>query len=451
MHFELIVQDLETNVVRVFEWYETRYYENDPLRATYRFDMGYSGLWAVRLQRKTGKDQAWTNLFKWTQLKLYADYKPGPIYGDVTLFAVQLKASQGIGDGQQKIRVRCTRQLPHGGEGPNAATRNPADAFIDIYCNQVYGARRPLAEVDRVKLGQLRNLWAGYSFDAVFTGSVTVWQALSYAIQGMAATPLPLGSYLSIAQDGIKPTRSMLFSEQNIVRDTFTMSYEFDKVGSNDGIEVEYRETTNFSPAYVQVPAWSVDPEKIVLFGCTDINHAREYAQLLWNRKQIQRKTIEFETELEGLIPYPGERVAVSHTLPRWGISGYVAETDPAGHIVTVDRDLPWSETAPPYVMAFRDQTGLITSLVAAGPGPLRHQAWLPVWPTRQDGQPLIVHTGERQENTHFVFGSAGTVVRDFVVNDIKPKGGVKVGILGLVYNPSVYQGAMQFLAGAVP
>ena len=451
MHFALIAQNLETNAVQVHEWYETRYYENDPLRATYRFDLGVSALWGIKLQRKTGKDQAWTNLFKWTQLKLYADYRPAPIYGDVTLFAVRLKASQGIGDGQQKIRVRCTRRLPHGGEGPLAPTRNPADAFIDIYCNQIYGARRPLAEVDRAKVGQLRNLWAGYYFDAVFTGAVTVWQALSHSIQGMAATPLPLGSYLSIAQDGIKPTRTMLFSEQNIVRDTFALSYEFDKVGTNDGIEIEYRETANFSPAYVRVPGWSVDPEKVVLFGCTDINHAREYAQLLWNRKQIQRKTIEFETELEGLIPYPGERVAVSHTLPRWGESGYVAGADYGLRIVTVDRPLPWAETAPPYVMAFRDSQGRMSSLVTAGPGALPNQAWLPTWPTDSEGLPLVMHIGEREENTHFVFGSASTVVRDFVVNDIKPKGGVRVGLIGLVYNTTVYQGAMRFLGGPVP
>lgn len=446
-----IVRDLDNNVQREFPWFEGRFFDNDPVRMTYWVDMGYSGSFAVALVRLTGRNTRHVDRFKWTGAKLWGDYSAPPVYGDVTLLAVRMKASAGIGDGQQQIRVRCTRQLPWGGVGAAGATRNAADALIDIYCNTVYGARRPLSEVDTVKLTQLRAIWDGYHFDAVYDGSTTVWQALSQAIQGMAAAPLPLGSFLSVAQDGIKPARSMLYSEQNIARDSFNLVYDFDKVGAHDGVEVEYRETANFSPAYVRIPGNSVDPDKTVLFGCTDPNHASQFAMLLWNRRHMQRKSANWETELEGLIPYPGERIAISHTLPKWGISGYVALADAAALVLTLDRELPWAETPPPYVMAFRTQDGGMSSIVGVRSFGLPNQVRLDSWPLRPDGSPLVFSIGDRQENTHFVFGTSTNMVRDFVLTEIRPRGGVRVELVGVVYNPSVFIGAMSFLQNPVP
>lgn len=447
----LIVWDLESNAVREYPWFEGRFFDNDPVRMTYSVDMGYVGSFACKIVRRNGRDSKHVDRFKWTGLKLYGEYSSPPIYGDVTLLAVRMKASAGIGDGQQQIRVRCTRRLPIHGSGPPQPTRNPADALIDIYCNSIYGARRPLSEVDLGKLGALRNLWAGYNFDAVYDGSTTIWQALGQALQGMAAAPLPLGSFLSVAQDGVKPTRSMLYSEQNIARDTFQLQYDFDKVGAHDGVEIEFRETANFSPAYVRIPWNSVDPDKVVLFGCTDATHAGQFAQLLWNRRQVQRKTSQWETELEGLIPYPGERIAISHTLPRWGISGYVAEANVATRTLTVDRAIPWSETGQPWIMGFRTQDGGLSTLVSVAPGPLPNQAVLAAWPLRPDGSALVFSIGDRQENTHFIFGAASNIVRDFVLSEIRPRGGTRVELIGVVYNPAVFNGAMPFLQGPVP
>lgn len=452
IRWSVVVMDLDTGVVQSHDRSESRFFGNDPVRMTYDLDMGYSGSFAVKIVRLSGQDQTHVDRFKWTGLKLYGEYSPGPIYGDVTLLAVRMKASAGIGDGQQQIRVRCTRRLPYMGVGGLTPTRNPVQALIDIYTNPVYGARRPISEVDFHKLEQLHDLWVGYNFDAVYAGSTTIWQALGQSVQGMAAAPLPLGSFLSVAQDGIKPTRSMLYSEQNIARDTFQLQYDFDKVGAHDGIEIEYRETANFSPAYVRIPPYSVDPDKVVLFGCTDPTHAGQFAQLLWNRQQVQRKFAQWETELEGLIPYPGERIAVNHTLPRWGVSGFVAE-HPETFILTLDRELPWNETPKPWVMAFRTAEGGMSTIVGVEPaqGGNIYRVQLYALPLRPDGAPLVFSFGERQENTHFVFGSASTMVRDFVLSEIRPRGGTRVELLGVVYNPAVFNGAMPFLSGPVP
>jgi len=432
-----LVGSLVTNGLDIFE--QTR----NAIRRTYTFDMGFSANWAVRVERLTPQSSETTDRMVWSGLKMRADIA-GPIYGDVTLIAVRVRATVGLGEGSQLIRVRCTRKLPPLGSGALAATTNPADALADIYCNQVYGARRPTAELDLAKLGTLRSLWAGYQFSAVYVARSIVWEALNHAVQGMAAQPLPVGAQLSVAQEGKKAARSMLFTEQNIARDSFALHYEFDRPGANDGIEVEFREPANFAPAFVRVPYDSNDPEKIILFGCVDATHAGEYGQLLWNKRQAQRQTIEFETELEGLIPYIGERVAVSHSLPWWGMSGFVAGL--SGLTVTLDRELTWADVPAPWYMMFRTQTGGPTAPVEVTPGPQPHQAVMASLPTSD------WHVGDdRQEPTHFVFGSATEVVRDFVLGDVKPKGGVKVSLGGAIYNPSIYDGTLSFLAGPVP
>ena len=419
----------------------------NPIRKTYTYDMASSKNWAVRVERLTPETSEHTNRMVWSGLKMRADLV-APVYGEVTLLAVRTRATVGLGSGEQLIRVRCTRKLPPLGSGALAATTNPADAFADMYCNQVYGARRPVAELDTAKLGTLRSLWAPYQFSAVYVARTIVWEALNHAVQGMAAQPLPVGAQLSVAQEGKKAARSMLFTEQNIARDSFSLHYEFDRPGASDGIEVEYREPANFAPAFVRVPAGADDPERIILFGCVSPTHAGEYGQLLWNKRLAQRQTIEFETELEGLIPYVGERVAVSHSLPWWGMSGFVANVTTDGLTVMLDRALPWAEVAGPHYMMFRREDSGASALVAVTEGEGPQFAILAADPWAGGGGWVV---GQKQEGTHFAFGSAELVVRDFILGDVKPKGGVKVSLGGAIYNPAIYDGTLSFLAGAVP
>jgi Putative phage tail protein len=454
----IIPCDIDGNFIgpaQNYYFHESTFIDNDPLRKTYAIDGGSSQYWVVGIERTSPIGPGTTmDRFIWTGLKLYADFPNTPMYGNVTLLAMRLKGSGAISDREQQIRVRMTRRLNAvDNAGTWGATANPADAFLDIYTNMSYGARRPKTEVDLNKLAQLRTLWSGYQFSCVYTSATTVWEALTQAVQGMAAAPVPIGSFLSVAQDGIKPARSMLFTEQNIATDTFQISYEFDKVGANDGVEIEFRDPANFAPSYARVPSSSVDPEKIVLFGCVDATHAAQFAQLTWNRRQVQRQTITFETELEGLIPALGERVAVSNTLPFWGVSGFVSAWDAGQQVVTLDRPLPWDDYAPgPYLMAFRDAQGRPSEVVPVGPyGTGFNQAWLPRWPLNADGVPLDFHIGDRQEQTHFVFGTPQTLVRDFVMAEIAPRGGVRVGLSGSVYNPNIFPGTLAFLAGPVP
>jgi hypothetical protein len=102
--------------------------------------------------------------------------------------------------------------------------------------------------------------------------------------------------------------------------------------------------------------------------------------------------------------------------------------------------------------MMFRNAEGAPSTIVPVTEGTFANQAVLTTaWPLDPDGSPLEFHYGDRQENTHFVFGSSATMVRDFTLTELRPKGGTAVTVAGLVYNPGLFFGTLDFLSGPVP
>lgn len=462
--FGLLVQEADPNgnplagTLMSFSQNEATLNAKNPLRRTYSFDCGRSANWLVQMQRQTEQfpNGNEVNNYVWTGLRLLIDTPLAPgvqAYGDTTLLCVRILATAVSSSANNQVRVRLQRNLPSLGAGPNVPTTSPADAFTDIITNAVYGARRPLAEVDTGRLRALQNFWAlggyDYGFNAIYTGRTTVFEALTNTMQVVAAAPLPLGALMSVAQDGIKSVRTMMFSDQNIARDSFKLSYTFNRDGDNDGVEIEYRDPLTFAPAFARWPVDSQDPEKLTLFGCTDARQAGEFARLSWQRKTGNRRAVTFDTEMEGLIPILGERAAVSHTLPRWGQSGFVLAV--AGLTVTLDRKLAWDEPlfVPPYAITFRDEFGGISSVVQCTRGPTDDVAILASDPwAGSEGTWSLVGT---QERTHFAFGDATRAVKDFIWTTLAPKDDHHVTVSGVYYDPTVFVGSFAFLAYPVP
>lgn len=423
----------------------------DPRRDQFNINLGRGGAWLVKLYRRTEKEPNGEemNEFYWRGLMLHCGHNAGPAaYGNVTLLMVRLKAEQVAASAERLVRVELTRRLPNLGSGAPAPTVDPANAFVDILTNQTYGARRPLAEVDTLRLGVLSGYWSGYKFNAVYTQRTTVWEALTQCLQGVAAAPLPIGGLMSIAQDGARPVRSMMFTEQNIVKGSFNLAYHFEQTGAADGVEIEYVDANTWAPAYVRWPLSSVAPDRQNLFGCSDPAQAQQFARLQWQRRQKLRRLVTFETELEGLIPNPAERIAVAHTLPRWGVSGLVAAVEADGVRITLDRDIPWSDVPGPWYMMFRDEWSGASAIVQASPGIAADRVVLSSSPW---GAGQAWRLGNTQERTHFAWGDGARVVKDFTLTGIAPKGGRTVAITGVVYDPSVYESTLSFLASPVP
>lgn len=414
---------------------------SSPIRKTFTLNMPRAARWAVKIARTSeapNKNQG-TDRFIWSGLRCFLTYPSAPIYGDVTLLAVRIKASNGIGaDAAVRIRAKVTRRLQPPAGGAEAASMNGADAFADIYTNAVYGAARPRSELDVATLNSLRAKWAGggYQFNHVFVNQDTVWEALRTVTTPFGAEPLPIGQMMSVAQDGVKTIRSALFTDANIVDNTMSIDYSFDEPGAPDGVEFEYINPVDFRPAFTRYPTTALRIQKYQLPGVTNATHAAQYARLTWQRNIYQRERVTFETELEGLILTLGDRIGIAHNVPKWGDSGLVVGV--TGNILQVDHDLDWAGGGR-YIM-LRKTDGSVTSPIAVSRGGSDDKVQLPSAP------PFTPNIENAYDFTSFAFGTASSIVRDFIVVAVRPTQDNTVSIEAVKYNPSVFTGAMTYM-----
>lgn len=410
-----------------------------PVRRTYTITANKSARWAVKVTRTTNptRPQKGQSQIVWTGLKLMLDYPATTVYGNVTLLACRIKASNGLAsDAAVRVRVKATRRLPPPTGGTEAQSTSGADAFADVYTNTVYGAARPRAELDTATLTTLRTNWSAYQFNYIFRDRITVWEALRTIATPFGAEPLPVGQVMSVAQDGVKSVRSALFTDANIVAGTMEVGYSFDEEGAADGIEIEYLDPKDFRQSYATYPTNAVRPDRFTVPGITSATHAAEYARLTWQRSQSQRKRITFDTELEGLILQLGDRIGVSHNVPKWGEGGLVLSM--SGNVLTVDRALDWTGGAKQVLL--RKPDGSVTDPITVTQGLLANQIELP------GAAPTTVNYDNDSEYTSFAFGSATTMVRDFVIIATKPTGENTVTIEAVNYAPTIFDGAMSYM-----
>jgi len=417
-------------------------------RRTVSFDVP-SDVYSISIERKTPKADPKgriADVITWVGSRGVIQNTNASVYGNTHLLAMRIKATNLISQAAtSRVNVRLTRMLDNLNH-VQEYTSNPADIVADIMRNKVYGARRPDAELDVAQLQTLKTHWGGaataYGFNGVFNGDSTIFEALRVSLGVVGAEPLALGSYISVAADGKKAMRTQVYTEANMLMNSFAVNYNFDRAGSSNGVQVEFRDSVNWQPDFATYPPNATDPELVQLFGCTSKDHASKYARLIWQRRLHQRKTTTFETELEGLIPRPGDRIAVSHTLANWGQSGLVVSYDPATKELATTVELDFSGVADKYV-TLRNLDGTPLSPIKATIGPRPSVCVLASDP------PL--NFGDLPYNQIvFSFGDGARVTKDFVVSSIRHNGGVTTTVEAQVYDERVYDNTFSFMGVAL-
>ena len=339
-------------------------------------------------------------------------------------------------DASVRIRCRANRRLPPPGGGTEVATSSAGHAFADVYTNTTYGAARPLSEIDATTLNALNTKWGTYQFNYVFADRITVWEALQTITTPFGAEPLPIGPVMSIAQDGVKSVRSMLFTDANIIGNSLSVNYSWDEENVTDGVEIEYVDPKDFRPVYARYPTTSLRPDQYSLPGVTAAAHAAQYAQLTWQRRQYQRKSISFDTELEGLLLQLGDRIGVAHNVPKWGDSGLVIAA--SGNTLTVDHNLNWSGAAKQILL--RNPDGSATVPINVIRGTADNKVVMQSPPT------VTINVDNDFEYTSFTFGTSTTLVRDFIITATTPTSENTVTVEAVNYDTRIFTGAMSFM-----
>jgi hypothetical protein len=437
------------------------------------------GRYEVRVRRTNtfDDDPRAGNELQWHGLR--ARLNETPDWGDVTLYAVRMRATNNLSArSSREVNLIATRKLPIWDKATQSwsaptATRSIAWALADV-ARAAYGGRQPDSRLDLDGLADLDALWAGRGeyFDAVFDSQRSVMEAMREVAQVGRAVPVPHGTRLRVVRDGPASLATTLFSERNIMRGSFSISYLMPTADTADAVTAEYMNPKTWKPAEVTVrcldgpyqewltaegrsddaaarAAWTKlaeEPVRLRLFGCTDRTHARRWAWYTAQANAKRRRETRFETEAEGLLPAYGDLAAVAHGLPRWGESGEVVRWTQGeiGGVATLSEPVTFDAGGGDGAIAFGDGRGGFVGPYACAPTDAGATVTQRVRvledvdiPTEPDGQP---YTGGRKERTPFAFGpSADAWSVKAKLLRIAPSADWRVQLRLVIDHPDVY------------
>ena len=365
----------------------------DPIRRTLRFSVPL-GRYEVRMRRtseKSDESRVRDQLY-WGALKGYVESggytlsdanDPDNLNKDLTMLAVKIRATSNIsGSSARKINCIVTRKLrvlEENDQGNNVwsipqATTSIAWALADI-CTADYGGRLSYNRINQDKLTELSEKWLtrGDSFNAVLDRKLSLWEALTTTARAGRSLPIMVGGTVTFIRDELREIPSALFSSQNMIKDTLSFNYIVPAENIVDKVSVKYFDHRTWTPTIVEVAdvdgeeSISVLSPEISVFGVTNRAQAEREGVYLVRTNKLRRKTISFETELEGALVTYGDDITLSHDSPEWGLSGTITGLDSTGKFKT---SIPLNvndDGSVRYTVVFRNKDGSLAQNAVSG------------------------------------------------------------------------------------
>lgn len=417
-----------------------------PQRRSYKVDVN-NGRYEVRMTRTNAKDNNVRagNDVNWATLRGYS--KGEQNYGEVTVIAMRVRATNNLSQqASRKINLITTRMLPTwNGASWTApiATRSIAWAITDL-CKASYGMKLQDTSIDLTGIYELSQLWESRAdnFDGVFDSQQPAWEAVTQIARCGRALPYMQGGIFSVTRDSEQSIPSAMFTQRNIVRNSMNLQYIMPSEETADALDIEYWDSITWQPKTVRA-ALPFSEENTVsnvkLFGCTDRAQAWREGMYMAACNRYRRRTLNFETEMEGFIPSIGDLIVIQHDMPQWGVSGEITSFD----INTLEIGLtePVTFQAGNNYIALRKRNGSV-----AGPY-LVSETSDPFTVVLNELPDITPDIGIDRERTHFAFGVADAMYINAKVLSIKPRSLNKVAIYAVVDSDFVYDAD----TGAVP
>jgi predicted phage tail protein len=175
-----------------------------------------------------------------------------------------------------------------------------------------------------------------------------------------------------------------------------------------------------------------IDPTSVDLFGVTDGDQAQRETVYLDRLRLYNRKTIRWQTELDGHLVNVGDLVALAHDVPAWGQSGELLAI--AATTYTSSEPLTWTPAATHYVLLRRPDGSVagpyVVTEVVGHADQFTCAASLDFTPR------LDLSNGDR---TRFSFGPGTRFSQDVVVTAVAPGDGVTIEITAIPYDARIH------------
>lgn len=408
-----------------------------PQRRSYKAGVA-NGRYEIRMTRTNQKDTDTRagNDVNWATLRGYSQGSQN--YGDVTVIAMRMRATNSLSmQASRKINVIGTRMLPtwNGTTWTDAVqTRSIAWAIADL-CKASYGMKLADNQIYLAGLLELDALWHSRLdyFDGLFDSQQTAWDAVTQIARCGRALPYMQGGIFAVTRDSEQTIPTAMFSQRNIVRNSLNLQYIMPSVETADALDIEYWDHGTWQPKTVRA-SLPDSTEQVVatmkMFGCTGREQAWREGMYMAACNRYRRRTLNFETDMEGFIPSIGDLIAVQHDMPQWGLSGDVTSWDASS--LTLGLSEPVQITGTHYI-ALRRRNGSVSGpyLIASSP-----DAYTVVLDEMPDITPDF---GIDRERTHFAFGLADAMYINARVLSIKPRSLNKVSIYAVVESDYVH------------
>ncbi|WP_291781363.1 host specificity factor TipJ family phage tail protein [Luteibacter sp.] len=413
---------------------------------SYQLTMPSEGRWQIRARGyDTYQGNGTTvNTITWAGMRSYLPSKR--TYGDITLLAVRIKATNNLNSSTAKaINVTATRLLPVWNGASWSApqpTRSPAWAIADILRNTTYGRGWADNRINLAGLLTLAQTWAtrGDTFDGVFDTKVSLWDALTTVARVGRAVPMYYAGVVDIVRDEPKPLATLMLTPDNIVAGSLTIDYAYRMPDAPDHVVVTYIDSTTWQSQTVTcalATSPKLNPKNITLQGAVSRDQAFREGIYMAACDRDQRKIISLTTEMEGYIPRYGDLVSLSHDVPAWGESGRVEGYDPDTGVITTSEPTQWFVGQQHYVR-LRNRNGSVNGPFRVIKGNGDYSLVLQGL-TQAQMDSIYVSDGYSEESTLYQFGPANKESQDCLVIKAVPDGTGKVALTLVNYAYSVH------------
>lgn len=357
--------------------------DNTPQRITYSSATITEGRYEIRGQRITDKPDSTRQVSqaRWESAKGFA--KMTANFGNVTLIAMKALATNSLNDSSAKrFNITATRKLPIYNSGTETwgavtATRNPIWAFCDLFRAE-YGAKLEDTFLD---LPTLTGLAATYEtredwFDWVFDGPMAIWEAAKMILRVGRAMPIPQGSLITAVRDVEQTLPAGIFNQHNIIKGSLKKSLQMFEFQPFDGVIVEYNDPDTWETKEVEcvLPGRAgLNLDRVKFPGCSNRNKAYREGLYIQSRRELQRKTVSFQTGLEGHIPAYMDLISVTHDTVRVGQGGMILAYNTGTNEMTLSEQVHFAGSAVVHKIAIRGDDGAILGTpitVTAGSAP---------------------------------------------------------------------------------
>lgn len=244
------------------EFYSESFYMNmrelNPIQRTKRIDISqYDVPVYISFQKTLGvaSNMNVTNTFVKRVKAIYPNEDFTNTYGDITLLAVKIKATDAVSSqGQVKVNGYFER---------TDVGNTMAEVLTDIYTNTTYGGALNAADLDFPATPE--------TVDCVYEESMTIFDAMRKPAIAQRYSLYLAGMDVILKKDAPNPITSAMYNELNIIRNTLKVQYLFKEENpSYDGFQCNYIDGDGWTVKSEIYPSYSLKPKVVDLFGVVD-------------------------------------------------------------------------------------------------------------------------------------------------------------------------------------